>query len=62
MHGRSKRTVSFQQYHFTVSFIMHVVTAEFEKFESFDNFKQKVDEFLGTFLQEKICQTWPVFC
>ena len=35
------------------SFIKHVVTAEFEKFESFDKFQQRVDEFLGTFLLQK---------
>ena len=35
------------------SFIKHVVTAEFDKFDSFDRFKQRVDEFLGAFLAEK---------
>ena len=35
------------------SFIKHFVSAEFEKFESFDKFRQRVDEFLGTFLSEK---------
>ena len=35
------------------SFIKHVVTAEFEKFQLFDKFQQRIDVFLGIFLSEE---------
>ena len=34
-------------------FIKHVVTAKFEKSESFGKFKQRIDKFWGSFLSQK---------